>query len=152
MVTIENPSVLIGSTKMIGTTKIYAFNWLIPVYLTDVPIPFSQFAKYDENSNPIGYYSYNEWMSLDGHKPFYTPSGTHAILGIGTTSIKALATQFPAYLSAVSADTVWVEGVDVDKWQDADQTHYLWTLTTDPTVPYNYDAFTKVSPLFKEPA
>ena len=135
-----------------STTEKYPFNWLIPVYLADTPIPFSQFTKYDENGNPIGYYSYNEWMSLDGHKPFYTPSGTHAILGIGTTSIKALATQFPSYLSSVSNDTVWVEGVEVDKWQDVDQTHYLWTLTTDPTVPYNYDAFTKASPLFKEPA
>lgn len=135
-----------------ATTEKYSFNWLIPVYLTDAPIPFSQFEKHDENGNPVGYYSYFEWMTLDGHKPFYTPSATHAILGMGATSIKTLATQFPAYLSSVSKDTLWVEGVEMDKWQDTDQAHYLWTLTTDPTVPYNYDAFTKSSPLFKEPA
>lgn len=134
-----------------ATIEKYAFNWLIPVYFTDTPIPFHQFIKYDGNGNPVGYYSYNEWSFLDGHKPFFTPSCTHAILGVETTSTKEFIEQLPGYLAAVSSDTVWVDGAEMGRWQDVDQTNYLWTLTTDMTVPYNYNEFVKVNPLFEEP-
>ena len=124
-----------------STTSKYGFNFLLPIALTDTPIEFSMFNKGDDT-----YYSYNEYMALDGKKAFYTPSETHAIFGFNVTS-----TKIRTDLTALFAGTPFViyDGDDIANWEDADQTFYFWILSTEPLVPqYNYDAFTKVSPLF----
>lgn len=135
-----------------STTSKYGFNFLIPIGLTDYPIPFQVFHKgVDEDGKDLGFYSYNELMSLNGNKAFYTPSTTHAIISFNVTSIFDLATKFPQYVGYISPTTVIKEGVDTTAWVDLDQINYLWILSTEPNVAYNYDEFIKVSPLYITP-
>lgn len=132
-----------------STTQKYNFLFIIPNALSVVPIPFAQFAKFDEDGNPTGFYTYDELMSMDGNQAFSTPSNTHKILSINVTSIFDLAQKFPQYINAVSPNTVIAEGVETSKWEDENQDDYLWIISSDPTAKeYNYDAFVKVSPLF----
>lgn len=135
-----------------STTAKYNFNFLIPIGLTDYPVPFQGFHKgVDENGTDLGFYSYNELMAFDGNKAFYTPSNTHAIMSMNVTSIFDLATKFPFYIQSISPNTIIKEGVDVATWSDVDQSNYLWILSTEPHVAYTYDEFVKVSPLFNTP-
>ena len=113
----------------------------------EISMAFSMFHKgYDEANNDLGYYTYNEYMGLDGNKAIYTPSGTHALFGFNITSTKLrsdLETMF------TGTPFVIMDGEDVDRWADADQSTYFWILSTEPYVTdYNYDAFIQVSPLF----
>lgn len=130
-----------------STTEKYGFNFLIPLLLTDTPIPFTVFSKKDEEGIPTGeYYTYNEYMALPNKKAFYTPTNTHAILGINITS-----TKIRSQLVEMFAGTPFVvlDGDDIENWEDEEHTYYVWILSTDPrAVGYNYNAFTAVSPLF----
>lgn len=132
-----------------STTHKYGFNFIIPTAMTDTPIAFSMFHKgFDELDNDLGYYSYNEYMALPGNKAFYTPSGTHAMIGHNITSTK-FRTDFEAML--FGSPFVIYDGEDVDNWEDLDQSMYIWIVSTEPNIPtYNFDAFKAVSPLFKE--
>ena len=124
-----------------STTHKYGFNFLLPIALTDTPMAFSMFNKGDDT-----YYTYNEYMALDGNKPFYTPSETHAIFGYNITSTK-LRGDLEALLA--SSPFVVYDGDDINNWEDVDQSNYLWVVSTEPSVPqYNYEAFKAVSPLF----
>ena len=135
-----------------STTEKYNFVFILQNSLRETPIPFEQFKKpLDEEGNDQGYYTYNEFMSLDGNSVTTTPSNTHVLLSVNATSILALATLFPQYVSAVSPDTIIVEGVEKDKWLDENQDNYLWIISTDPkAIGYDYKTFIESSPLFTE--
>ena len=126
-----------------STTSKYSFMFLIPTGLSDTPIPFEVFKKEDGS-----YYTYNEYMALDGNQAFYTPSNTHAMLSMNATSIFDLASKFPQYLAMVSPSTVIKEGVDTTAWLDSVQDNYLWIVPTEPGLPYNFEEFAKATPLF----
>ena len=130
-----------------ATTHKYGFNFILPLALTDTPMAFSMFDKgVDELGNSLGYYTYNEYMALPNNKPKYTPSETHAIFGFNITSTKVRAD-----MEALLATTPFVvyDGDDIANWEDADQSNYLWIISTEPMVTdYNWDAFVSVSPLF----
>lgn len=130
-----------------ATTHKYNYNILIPIALENTPLAFSIFHKgFDENNNDLGNYTYVEHASLPGNKAFYTPSGSHAILGTNITSI-----HFKRDVEALLVGTpfVVVDSTEVEKWEDVDQANYIWTVTTEPLAPaYNYEAFMKVNPLF----
>jgi len=124
-----------------ATTQKYGFNFIIPLALTDYPMAFSMFDKGDGT-----FYTYNEYMALDGNKAKYTPSNTHAIFGFNITSTKVRA-DMEALLSATPF--VIYDGEDISHWNDLDQNNYLWIISTEPLVStYNGDAFVSVSPLF----
>jgi len=135
-----------------STTCKYNFVFILPNVLEDIPIPFDQFKKpLDDEGNETGHYSHNEYVLLPNKAEVLTPSGTHKMLGVNATSILSLAIIFPQFLTALSPTTQIVEGIETDRWLDETQDNYLWIVTTDPVATsYNYDAFKKVSPLFKE--
>ena len=130
-----------------SSTNIKGFYFILPIGLTDTPIPFDKFIKEDG----VSYYSYNEYMALPNKQAHYTPSNTHAIISINVTSIFNLATLFPQYLSAVSPTTVIYEGINIDNWADTVQDDYLWIISHDKTLAYGYEEFKKVSPLYVVP-
>ena len=120
--------------------------FLIPIAMTDTPLGFSILYKGDdENGNPT-YYSYNEYMALPGNMAHYTPSGTHALLSENITS-----TYLRDDVLSMLQGTPFVfkDGKDIDSWQDVDQSLYVWCITTDRRMPFNYYEFEKVSPLYQ---
>jgi len=120
-----------------STTAKYNFVFLIPISIVDIPIPFEQF-KIPETE---AYYSYNQYMELPGNKAFYTDSGSHALLSMNVTSIFDFAKKFPKYLSQVAPYIVIKEGVDIAAWTDTSQENYIWILSTEPKINYNYNKF-----------
>jgi len=129
-----------------STTYKYNAIFLLPIAMTDTPLEFSILHKgFDEQGVDLGYYTYNEYMALDGNKAFYTPSNTHALLSENITSLY-LKEEIEA--SLVGTPFVFKDGKDVASWTDLDQTFYIWCITTDPRMSFNYDEFIKVSPLY----
>ena len=129
-------------------TQIYGAMFYLPMAMIDMPLPFTVFHKgYDELNNDLGYYTYNELYvgGLKGHKAFYTPSGSHFIFSENITSsfIKDDVTT-----ALAGSPFVWVDAQEVSKWQDADQTNYIWCVTTDKRMSYNDTKFRQESALF----
>lgn len=132
-----------------STTSIYGAMFLIPTSMTDTPLGFSILHKgFDEAGASLGFYTYNEFMALPGNQAYYTPSNTHALLSENITSI-FIKEDVNAMLTGTPF--VFVDGSQTDKWLDSDQTSYIWCVTTDKRMPYNYDELIKVSPLYNLP-
>ena len=143
-----------------STTSIYGAMFIIPQLMLDTPIGFSILHKgygTDEvTGEPIdlGYYSYNEYMALAGNKAFYVNSldadgnPTHALLSENITS-----SYLREDILAEIAGTPFTfhDGKDMANWEDVDQTFYIWCITTDKRMPFCFDEFKKVSPLFNVP-
>ncbi len=133
-----------------STTHKYNFTFAIPKALRTLPIPFSDFHKgFDEEGNDLGFLNYDEHTSQPGKAPTETPSGTHVLLDAKVTSVLDLARKFPYYISQVAPDTVVYDGVDIEHWEDGDQTNYLWIISTEPDIAYGLQNFKLQSPLFK---
>lgn len=123
-----------------STTTIYGFNFLIPIALKGVPIEFEAFKKEDGT-----FHTYDTYMQLPNNEAFSTPSGTHALLGMNITSTKIrmkLEAQLSAFNTAYGTNYEMLDGEDIDRWADADQSNYIWIVSTDPkAVGYNWEAF-----------
>ncbi len=130
-----------------STTSKYNFIFLIPLSITDIPIPFEQFriSTQEETPQEMSFYSYNQYMELQGNQAFFTPSGSHALLSTNVTSIFDLAQRFPQYLAYVAPHIIIKEGVDMAAWVDENQANYLWIITTEPNLEYNFDKFMEAS-------
>jgi hypothetical protein len=126
-----------------STTSKYNFIFLLPISITDLPLPFDQFEI--PETEPKEYYSYNEYMVLPGNKAFYTSSGSHAIFETNVTSVFALPQKLSQFLADEAANIVLKEGIDMEAWTDEVQTDYLWIIPTEPNLAYNYDEFCKVT-------
>ena len=154
---------------ILATTSIYGAMFIIPQLMLDTPLGFSILHKgygTDEvTGEPIdlGYYSYNEYMALAGNKAFYVNSTvvtgvdeegnditepTHALLSENITS-SYIRDDINAQL--VGSPFTLHDGKDMSEWQDLDQTYYIWCITTDKRMPFCFDEFKKVSPLFNVP-
>jgi len=141
-----------------STTEKYNFIFLLPISITDLPLPFDQFEipetepeiePFDQGeileTEPKEYYSYNEYMALPGNKAFYTSTGSHALFETNVTSVFALPQKLSQFLAAEAANIVLKEGIDMEAWTDEVQTDYLWIVPTAPGLAYNYEEFCKVS-------
>ena len=127
----------------------YGAMFLIPTLMTDTPLEFSILHKgFNENGDSLGYYTYNEYMALPNKRALYTPSGTHALLDENITSSRL---ERDVENAISGSPFVFKDGKDIENWQDVDQTYYIWCITTDPRMSFNYDEFIKVSPLYVIP-
>ena len=134
-----------------STTDIRNAQFILPMAMIDSPLEFGVFHKgYDENNNSLGFCSYREaYIEGKGNvispQPFYTPSGTHFYFSENITSSFL---KDDAEGDLTGTPFIWVDGKEMDKWEDADQTLYIWCITTDKRMPFCFDEFKKVSPLF----
>ena len=116
--------------------------------MTDTPLGFSILHKGYDGETDLGYYTYNEYMALPGNQAFYTPSGTHALLSENITS-----TYLKEDINAIIAGTPYefVDGKDMNRWEDIAQEFYIWCVTTDKRMKFCFDEFKKVSTLYVTP-
>lgn len=131
-----------------STTSIYGAMFYLPMAMIDTPLPFTIFHKgYDELGNDLGFNTYRE-KYVNGIDDFYTPSVTHFIF---TENITSSFIKDDVNAALAGSPFVWVDSRQMDKWQDADQTMYIWCATTDKRMPYNDTEFRIASPLFITP-